>query len=200
MVSNFPLIFLGDTHQYINDFEKQKELVGTFHPEYVLLENLEDIKLTKKEDYDKIISERKVSEMTSFNEVEKLVNLANKEEIKLIGIDFKNFGFSPVLQKKIKNQEELTAAEQDELQKISDAREEEHLKNIKKYLEKSDRPLLVILGCWHLREGGLIRKSLSNYKMIIPCDGDGNIVLGPTVKKEDIKYCEVISDEPKVED
>ena len=45
--------------------------------------------------------------MTSFGEVEKLIKLCFEKKIKLIGIDFHNFGFDENLQKKIKNQKEL---------------------------------------------------------------------------------------------
>ena len=106
-----PLIFLGDTHGFIDDFKKQKEVIDQIKPEFVLVEKLENISLKSKKDYLIIIKNKKLSNMTSFGEVEKLIKFCYNKGIKLIGIDFKNFGFGKNLQIKIKKQEKLSSKE-----------------------------------------------------------------------------------------
>ena len=87
---NCPFIFIGSTHGFIDDFLKQKEVILAVKPEFVLCEGLENLTLDSKEKFEKLCKKRKISNMTSFEEVEKLINLCFRENIKLIGIDFKN--------------------------------------------------------------------------------------------------------------
>ena len=67
-----------------------------------------------------------------------------------------------------------------------------HLEKILEYNKKTSRPIIIILGSWHLRKESLLRKKLNNYKMIIPCDKDNKILFEP-VKEGTIKYNEVVS-------
>ena len=131
--------------------------------------------------------------MTSFDEVEKLIKLCFEKKIKLIGIDFHNFGFDENLQRKIKNQKELIKEDEERLNKIVEEREKLHLSKILEYKSKTKRPLVIILGCWHLRENSLLRKKLKNYKIIAPLDENGGVLFEPN--NSEIKYGEIISNE-----
>lgn len=190
MKLNNSLIFIGSTHGFINDFSKQREIIEKINPEFVLCEELENLKLDSKEKFNNLFKNRKISNMTSFEEVGRLVKFCFNKKIKLIGIDFYNFGFNEGLQRKIKNQEKLTKKEEKEINNIIKLREEHHLSKILEYKEKTNKPLVIIIGCWHLRENSLLRKKLRNYKIITICDKNGKILLGPK-KGEKIKYCEI---------
>ncbi len=124
--------------------------------------------------------------MTTFSEVEELVNYCYKKEISLIGIDFQNFGFDENLQKKILYQDDLSESEEKQLENIQMKREKYHLKKIKEY----NNPL-VILGSWHLREDSLLRKELSDYVIYGPLDKKGNLIFQPT---ENIRFGELTND------
>ena len=193
---NSYLIFIGSTHGFIDDFLKQKEIIELTKPEFVLCEDLENIQLDSKEKFEKIIQNRKISNMTSFNEVEKLINLCYNENIKLIGIDFKKFGFNKNLQNKIKSQEEINKKEKLEINKTIRLRERRHLDKILGYRKKTSRPIIIILGSWHLRENSFLRNKLKNYKLILPCDKKNNLLFKPSDDKN-IKYLEIISDDTK---
>ncbi|MBI4116992.1 hypothetical protein HY449_04590 [Candidatus Pacearchaeota archaeon] len=183
-------IFIGDTHGFLNDFEKQKEVIERYNPEYVLAESLEDINLESEKNYQNISYSKKISNMTSFSIVKDLIELCHIKGIKLIGIDFKNFGFNENLQHKIINQQEPSLEEKEEINKIVIERENKHSEMLQKYKNKSIKPIVVILGAWHLRNGSPIFKDLNNYKLIFPCDKEGNIIFEPTDKK--ISWCERI--------
>jgi hypothetical protein len=190
---NLSFIFIGSTHSFLDDFSKQEEIIKSLNPEFVLSEELEDLELDSEEKFKKILEKKFISNMTPFNEVEKLVKLCFEKKISLIGIDFHNFGFDKNLQKKIKNQEELTKEEEEILNKIIEKRERHHLSEILEYKSKTKKPLIIILGCWYLRKDSLLRKKLKNYKIIAPLDENREVLFGPTNKK--IKYGEIISNE-----
>lgn len=184
------LIFIGSTHGFVEDFLKQKEIIESIEPEFVLSEDLENLKLDSRENFNKLLVKKYISNMTSFKEIQKLVKLCFSKKIKLIGIDLKNFGFNKILQKKLKNKEKLTIKEEKELKRIIKKREKNHLKNILECQNKTSRPIVIILGSWHLRKGSFLRRNLQDYKIIAPCDDAGNIILGPK-KDLKVKYKEV---------
>ncbi len=193
---DFSLIFIGSTHGFVDDFLKQKEAILKVKPEFVLCEELEDLKLDSKEIFNKLFQKKYISNMTSFDEVEKLARLCFNRKIKLIGIDFHNFGYYDNLQRKIKNQEKLTKEEEDKLNKIISLREERHLDKILEYKKKTSRPIIIIIGCWHLREGSLLRNKLKNYKLVLPCDESNKPIFEPN-KGKGIKYIEIVYNDIK---
>jgi len=188
---NFSFIFMGSTHSFVDDFSKQEEIIWSVKPEFVLNEELEDLKLDTEDKFKEILEKKFISDMTSFDEVEKLIKLCFEKKINLIGIDFHNFGFDKSLQKKIKNQEELTKEEEERLNKIVEEREKHHLSKILEYKSKTKLPIVIILGCWHLRKDSLLRKRLKNYKIIAPLDKNGEVLFEPSNKE--IKYGEIVS-------
>lgn len=190
---NFSFIFIGSTHGFLDDFSKQEEIINSINPEFVLSEELENIKLESEEEFKDFLGKRYFSNMTSFDEVKELANLCFDKKIKLIGIDFQNFGFDKNLQIKIKNQEELTKEEKKTLDEIINIREKHHLSKILEYKEKTNRSLVVILGCWHLRKNSLLRKKLKNYKIVAPVDKNGEVLFEQS--SEEIKWGEIVSDD-----
>lgn len=191
---NFSFIFIGGTHGFIEDFIKQKEIINLINPEFVLCENLENLSLNSKEKFDNLLKNKKISDMTSFDEVKKLIDLCYNKNIKLIGIDLSNFGFNKVLQEKIKEQKELSPEEENKVEEILKLRDKIHLEKILEYKNKTNRPLVIIIGSWHLREHSLLRDSLSNYKIFFPCDKEGNLLIEPPTDKK-INYCEIIKND-----
>ncbi|MFP4523375.1 MAG: hypothetical protein ACLFNM_02395 [Candidatus Woesearchaeota archaeon] len=184
-------IFIGSTHSFLDDFSKQKEIIELVKPEFLLSEELENLKLDTEDRFKEILEKKFISDMTSFNEVEKLLNLCFEKKIKLIGIDFHNFGFDENLQRKIKNQKELTKEEEGILEELTKKREKYHLSKILEYKSKTKLPIIIILGCWHLRKDSLLRRRLENYKIIAPLDENGEVLFEPNNKE--IKYGEIIS-------
>ena len=187
----YSLIFVAETHGFIDDFKKEKEIIELYSPEFVLSEYMQNFILDSKIKYERILTKKKISKMVSFKEVKELIKLCYKKNINLIGIDLKNFGFNKQMQNKIKKQEELNTKEQKELEEILKKREEKNIKIIKRYLKKTSKPIIVLLGAWHLRENSLIRKSFKGYKIIFPSDEKGNILIEPPKKSYDIKYGEL---------
>jgi len=190
-MTSFPLIFVAETHGFINDFVKEREIIEKYNPEFVLSEYLQDIILNSKTKYERILTKKKISKMVAFNEVKCLIKLCFKKDIQLIGIDLKNFGFNKHIQNKIKKQEKLNKREQKELEIILKKREENHVKIIKKYLKETNKPIILLLGAWHLREDSLIRKSFKGYKIIFPSDEKGDMLIEPQKKSYNIKYGEL---------
>jgi len=190
------IIFIGNTHSFLNDFIKQKEIIESINPEFVLSEQLEDLKLNSKEKFKEILKKRTISNMSSFEESKELINLCFTRGIKLIGIDFPNFGFNKNLQNKIKNNKELTKDEEKELEKIIKKREKNHLSKILEYKQKTKLPIIVTIGCWHLRKGSFLKEKLDNYKIIAPLNEKGEVIFEPKEGKE-MKYGEIISNGSK---
>jgi len=188
---NFSFIFVGSTHSFIDDFPKQEKIIKLMKPEFVLSEELEDLKLDTESRFKEIFEKKFISNTTSFEDVEKLIKLCFERKISLIGIDFHNFGFDNNLQRKVKSQEGLTKEEEERLNSLIEEREEHHLSKILEYKSKTKLPLIIILGCWHLRKNSLLRKRLKNYKIIAPLDEQGEVLFEPNNKK--IRYGEIIS-------
>lgn len=138
MEENLDFIFLGLSHGFINDFDKEKELIEEVKPEIVLSEEMENKKLISEEDYENFLKKKVHSFMTSFEGVEKLVNLCKEKKIKLIGIDLENFGFSKGVAFKIKKGKSFSPKEEIEINSLVKRREEIHLKkyfNLKGFLK-----------------------------------------------------------------
>ncbi len=190
MEKPFNFVFLGLTHGFIDDFVKEKSLIEEIKPEFVFSEDMENKKLISPEDYDYFLKNKKHSIMTKFEEVEKLVNLCRGREIKIIGIDFENFGFPNQTCKKILSGSPFTKNEEEEINKIAKKREDYHFKKLKESEKISKKPILVLLGSWHLRNEGLIMKNIKNAKVIFPANKRGDLVFEPTEEK--IVYREIV--------
>jgi len=185
LISSF--IFLAETHGFLDDFKKEKELIEKYSPDYVLAEKMENIKLSNEWDYFKFFKRKKLSKMTKYNEVYELVKLCHKKNIPLIGIDFKNYGFNSYFQEIIQGEKEPSKKDENQIKTIIKKRQKHHLNKLKNYPGK----ILVLLGSWHLREDSYLCKNLDNYTIIYPSDSQGRMILGPgEIKKEDIKYSE----------
>lgn len=188
-LSYFSFIFIGDTHGFISDFKKQKQIINNVNPQFVLSEQLQDIILDSKEKYVKILRNKKISEMVSFKEVQDLIELCYKKGIKLIDMDLRNFGFDSKLQATIKNGKKVSKKDEIKIDSIIKKRQLRQLEIIKKYKSIATKPLVIILGTWHLQENSILMNSLNNYIVIYPCDNNGSILLKPSKKKIRITYC-----------
>ena len=187
-METFSFLFIGDTHGAIDDFQKQKEIIEAYGPEVVLAESLQDLRLDTPKKFKEALKRRFISDNVRFDEVKELIELCQDRGIRLIGIDFHNFGLTGDLQNAVEG--EPTHAQKKEIQEIVKKRQEHHLKKIQEYEGKAKKPIVIIVGAWHLQENSLLMTGLTDYKVIFPCDPKGAMLLGPT--GEDIKYCERI--------
>ena len=190
----FSFVFIGSTHGYVDDFKKQKEIILSIKPEYVLCEDLENLILDSDNKFKDIIKKRTISNMTSYEEIEKLLKLCFEKNIKLIGIDMRNFGFDEKFQKKIKNQENLKPDEEKKMNQILKLREKLHINKVLEYSKITNKTIVVIIGNWHLKKESLLRKKLTNYKIIMPCDKNGEPLFEPK-GEHNIKYLEIVNED-----
>ena len=179
------LIFIGDTHGFIKDFNKQKEIIERYNPEFILAEQLQEISITNKDSYIKASKDQR------FKEQAELMELCRKRDIKLIGIDFKDFGFDQRIQSIIKGEVHPTKKELAIIKGIVKERSKHHINMIKHFLLITSKPLIVIVGSWHLRKQSQLRKTFKKYLAIYPIDEKGNI-LTDSRKIENINYLEII--------
>lgn len=185
--SSFFIIFIGDTHGYIDDFKTQKEIIEKANPKYVLYEQMNNKKLTKRTEFLAMLRDKKVSILTEFNEVKRLVKMCMKKDVPLIGMDIKNFGiiWAKKFKHKLDNQEQFTKEEKEELNAIYQKREKRQLKVIRKYAKKGR--ILVITGAHHLRKGSLLVKGINHFIAILPYY-NGKPAFGPVADKRKLTY------------
>jgi len=176
---HFSFIFLGDTHGFMNDLLIQKETIKKFQPDYVLSESLQNLRFSRNKSTDKKIE---TLEPASKN----LTSYCIKKNIEIIGIDYKNFGLSKKILNSLQKNEKLSSSHKQDIKNILKKRTERHLKFIRKF-EKSLKPVVVVIGAYHLRPKSPILKSVKNALVIQPCDEKNNLVYEPTQKK--LKYC-----------
>lgn len=184
------LVFITDAHGQVNTFEKIKEIIDKYKPVFVLAESLENNNILSEYNFTKIMKKKKISNMTSMEEVKELIKLCHKKNIKLIGIDFENFLIGRKLQTKINRNMNLTEDEEKELESLALRRENKHVKMIGKYLELSRKPIVVIIGAWHFRKNSQIRRTFDHYILYYLSNPKGEMVLGPT--KEKLEWKELI--------
>ena len=180
------LIFIGDTHGFIDDFKKQKEIIEKYKPEFVLSEQLQDVYLLNKKDcQNKIYLKR-------FKEQNKLIRLCHQKNINLIGIDFKNFGFNKRQQKIVLREIKQTRKDFINFNKLTNKRTKHHISLINKYIKLTKKYIVVIIGCWHLKENSSLRKNFKGSTIIFPVDNINQILVEPKEIKR-IKYLELIN-------
>ncbi|MBU4241874.1 MAG: hypothetical protein KKA65_05700 [Nanoarchaeota archaeon] len=188
-LTNYGLIFIGETHGFIEDFNKQKEIIEIVNPDLILSEQMQDLKLNSKYQMISILKQNNLSDMVELKEVKKLIRLCMKKSIKIRGIDFKNFGLTKRLKGIIKEGIEPTKEDIAKFEIIAKKREHRHLKIIEQNLKKTKKPIIVLLGSWHLRDDSLLMKKLKNYIVIYPCIKKGEVLIEPPKHKRPIKYC-----------
>ena len=187
-LSSFSFIFIGETHGFVNDFEKEQEIINKANPEFVLSEQMQEIILDTEENYLSLIKKQKISELVSFEEVKNLVLLCQKNRIKLIGMDFTNFGFNKEVNPVIKGQKSPTKFQEKQIEDILKKREIKHLETINNYNPKTKKPIVILLGSWYLKEDSLLMTSLNNYIAYFPRDAEGNQLIGSPGAAKSIKY------------
>ncbi len=178
------IIFIGDTHGFIDDFKKQKEIIENYKSESVLAEQLQEVSILNKGDYQNKIY------LNRFSDQNKLINLCSQKGIKLVGIAFKDFGFSKRQQNIVKGEIKPTKQDIIKIQNLTKKRTKHHIILIKKYFKLSQKPIIVILGSWHLKENSELRKFFKSSKIIIPVDETNHTITKPK-KINKIHYLEI---------
>ena len=186
--SFFSFIFIGDTHGFINDFIKQKEIIEKVKPDFVLSEQMQEMRLDSVEVYKSVLNNKFISDTVKFEDVSNLITLCFQNRIKLIGIDLENFGFDERLQKVVKGEIKPNKEDEGKLENILEKRSKHHLSVLKKYTALTTKPIVVILGSWHLRDGSPLMEDLDNYIVFYPSDDMGNILLAPPENPSIVKY------------
>ena len=188
--SSFSFIFIGDTHGFLDDFLKQKEIISRADPEYVLSEQLQDLVLDSQEKYAAVLREKKISEMVAFRDVERLLRLCATRGIKLIGLDLPHFGLDATLMPVVKGQRSPSRKNHERIESILRKRQAHHLALIERYSKRTKKPLVILLGAGHLSEDSLLMRSLSNYLMIYPRGEKGEVLTQPPKEGVIIAYGE----------
>ena len=186
--SSFSFIFVGDTHGFVNDFLKQKEIINAVNPDYVLSEQLQDFVLDSEEKYVLILKHKKISGMVKFEEVKDLLDLCHQKGVKIIGMDINNFGFDSQLQSVVRGEKVASKEDNERINMIMKKRQTHHLDVIKKYKVLTKKPVIILIGSWHLQENSFLMRSLNNYLVIYPSDVQGRMLLEPPKNKTRISY------------
>ncbi len=183
---DFPFVLFADTHGYLNDFKIIKKIIEQQKPDYVLYELAEDKKLLRPQEFEAILKQQHLSEMTDIKDVKQVLKICHKHCIPLIGIDFKNFGIKDPekVREKNENKESPTKKEMKEIMKIITKREQHQLRLIKKY--KKEGKTLAITGAFHLREDSPFWNELKG--LIIYPTYKSKIIFEPKTKKKNIIY------------
>ena len=182
--SSFSFIFVGDTHGYLNDFKKQKEIIEKVQPEFVLVELLQDVILDTPEKLHSFSKEKK------FKDLKPLIDYSSEKNIKLIGLDLKDFGLHKELQQAIFKGIITTDLQQQQLDKILKKRQYHHYQLILKYASLTSKPLVILLGTWHLQKKSILMNRIPNYLVIYPVNEKGIILLEPPLIPQRITYVE----------
>ena len=165
--------FVGSTHGYADDFAQQKKAILAADCEYVLSEQLQNLRAESPLEYKKLLKEKLTEEDR------KLIVLCARNRKKLVGIDLKEFGFTKHLQAVVDGKEKATPEDKRRLNDILKRRVARQLNMTQRYTRISKKSVVVIVGAWHLRKGSPLRKAFSHYTLVYPCDKEGNMLLKP---------------------
>lgn len=189
--SSFFIIFIGDTHGYMDDFKIQREIIEKLNPKYILYEQMNNKRLMKKAEFKNMLKKKSVSILTEVDEVRPLLKLCMQKKLPLIGIDFNNFGISWAKRFKYKldNDGKFTKSEKEELKQIYKRREQKQSEMIRQYAQKGK--IVVITGAHHLRKDSPLIKEISHFMAILP-HYNGKPAFGPIADKRKLAY-EVIT-------
>jgi len=188
--SSFSYFFIGDTHGFLDDFLKQREIISKVNPEYVLSEQLQDLVLDSQAKYSAVLREKKISEMVAFRDVERLLRLCRARGINLIGLDLPNFGLDAALMPVVKGQRSPSKEDHERIESILRKRQAHHLALIERYRKRTKKPLVILLGAGHLSEDSFLMKSLNNYLVIYPCGEKGEVLIQPPKEGVVVSYGE----------
>lgn len=188
---HFPIIFVAHSHGFINDSAKMREFLEEYKPEFFLCEQVEDLKFETKEDFDKFYRQKKVSDMTEFHDVVNMVEYCQKNNIRIIGTDLHNFGIPQNIAKKISEKKPISEGEKFIVGMALQERSGKQIETIKEYLKKTNRPIVVSVGSWHLRENSDLRNAFDYYKICYLADNDGKVIISPPQKGDKVFWREV---------
>ncbi len=177
--SSCRLLFVGDTHGFLDDMAVLRRVIITTAPAYVLAEQLQEVSLRTPAEYAAVRRRKRLSATVSIAEIQPLINLCQERGIALIGIDLQNFGFTPHLLRVVSGDCPPTPADKKALRRLATRRERHQRAMINRYAKRSTLPVVVIIGAWHLRTGSPLLKGLHHSTLIIPVDAAGNLLVEP---------------------
>lgn len=183
---NFSFILFAETHGYLNDFKIIKRIIKQQKPNYVLYELAEDKKFLTPKEFENILKQSQLSEMTDLKDVKQVLRACYRYHIPVIGIDFKNFAIKDpkTVREKNDNKSEPTEKEMEEFMEVLTKREQHQIKLIKEYQKKGK--ILAITGAFHLRENSPFWKELSG--LIVYPTYKNKVAFEPNTKKKRITY------------
>ncbi|HLC84685.1 MAG TPA: hypothetical protein VJH22_02750 [Candidatus Nanoarchaeia archaeon] len=197
-LSSQSIIFVGDTHGYWNDFAKQQEIIEQHKPDVVLSEQLQDQVLDSPKAYARFHKHSLFSAFIRWQEFNNLVAYCEKKNISLIGIDLHDFGFDASLHDVIAGITPPTLEQERCLADILTKRQTHQVSVINKYVSITKKPLVVLVGTWHLQEGMPLRQSFPDSLIIYPCDEKGTMLIEPPKKPLPVRYCTLPTSAPNV--
>lgn len=175
----------------MNDAAKIREALETYNPEFFLCEQVEDLKFETKEDFDKFYRQKKVSEMTEFNDIVDMVEFCQRKNIRLIGTDLHNLGIPKEIARKISEKKPIGEGEKFIVEMALPDRTKKQIETIQEYLKKTNRPIVVSVGAWHLRENSELRNAFDYYKVCYLANTDGKVLTTRPEKGDKIFWREV---------
>ncbi|MBS3094243.1 hypothetical protein J4474_01120 [Candidatus Pacearchaeota archaeon] len=175
----------------MNDFSKQKEFIVRFQPEYFLIDQLENFALEEKEDFESLKKQKRISEMSDFEKQKELIEFCEDKGIKLVGIDMPNLGVPLKIAKKINKRLVLSEEEKFEIEETLPERARHQIEKIKEYTKKTDKPIIVSLSAWFMKENSELRDNFSNYLMGYLSDADGKVLISKPEKGQKIFWREI---------
>ncbi len=160
------LILFGETHSLLNELPIQEEIIKNITFGFYLYELLEEEKIidkNKAEEFLKKPDSEKFSIISTFGELKPIIKLASKFNISVIGCDIKN-----MLRKdrSFLEKTNLTQKEMENEEKIMEQRERKQFEVVNEYLSKSDEPLFVSIGLYHIRKNSYLIKNLKENFLI----------------------------------
>lgn len=169
------VILFAETHGFLDELPIQDKIISEVSPKFYLYEMLEEEELINKEKQLSFLSEKDEKDfsiISKFGELKKVIRLALKYNLKLVGCDIKNMCRKD---KDFLKQKTLTSEEIKE-EEILRKRELHQKEIIEKCSIKSDKPVFVSLGAYHLRKDSPLML-LDNFIIIVPLF-DGEQIFG----------------------
>jgi hypothetical protein len=162
------LIIFGETHSFLDDNAIQEEIIRLFKPTIFLYEMLEETKLISIEQQKEFLKqhdEKDFSIISTFGELKKTIELANKYNLPIIGSDIKDMCRKD---KRFLNKIELAEEDIKDEEEILLKREIKQKEKIIHLFQKREI-ILATTGAFHLREDSpLLDLDIDNYLVIYP--------------------------------
>ena len=175
------IILFGETHGFMKkESEYIEDVIKKFNPQVILYESLEDKKLdssNKIKSFLKKSNKKKFSLISHYGELEKVIKLAEKYNLPILGLDLKNMGRN----KPIPLDKKLTMSQIRYEKNLLKKRESRQVKIIKNSLKKYNI-ILVVVGAYHLRKNSPLREITKNRVIFLPKYNGRDIISPERIK------------------